>query len=222
MSTAEIPQTDQPDLPDRDQPPPVPQRKRFKWEPIAALISLIAVSLWVVYDPAKGKGEPVQIGNVKGVLATVAPATPAEPVLYRFEPRSGAPGQTMSGSDVQRYFGDEVLASLQTSKRNLFFRLFKVTSWPNLLWVGLGLAGQAAFSGRMIVQWIVSEKNRKSVVPAAFWWLSLFGAMALLVYFIWRQDAVAVLGQAPGLVIYVRNLRLLAKQKRRDRRAGLV
>jgi lipid-A-disaccharide synthase-like uncharacterized protein len=111
-----------------------------------------------------------------------------------------------------------VRASLQESKRNVLFRIFKVSSWGNLIWVGLGLAGQAAFSGRMLIQWIVSEKSRKSVVPAAFWWLSLFGALALFAYFVWRQDAVGVLGQAPGLVIYIRNLRLLAKQKRRAAR----
>jgi lipid-A-disaccharide synthase-like uncharacterized protein len=190
-------------------------RRRVKWEPAAALISLIAVSLWVVYDPTKGRGEPVQIGNVKGILAVVAPDAAGSEPTYRFEPRSGPPGAPMTGAEVERLFGPEVRASLQESKRNILFRMFKVSSWGNLLWVGLGLAGQAAFSGRMLIQWIVSEKSRKSVVPAAFWWLSLFGALALFAYFVWRQDAVGVLGQAPGLVIYIRNLRLLAKQKRR-------
>lgn len=194
-----------------------PRRRRFKWEPAAALISLIAVSLWVVYDPAKGKGEPVQIGNVKGTLAAL-PREPGAEATYRFEPRSGAPGQPMTSTQVGQLFGPEVRESLETTRRNVLFRVFKVTSWGNLLWVGLGLAGQAAFSGRMLLQWIASEKSRKSVVPAAFWWLSLFGAVALLAYFIWRQDAVGVLGQAPGLVIYARNLRLLAKQKRRAAR----
>jgi lipid-A-disaccharide synthase-like uncharacterized protein len=190
-------------------------RRRVKWEPAAALISLIAVSLWVVHDPSKGRGEPVQIGNVKGILAFVAPDAQGSEPRYRFEPRSGLPGAPMTAAEVERLLGSEVRASLQESKRNILFRMFKVSSWGNLLWVGLGLAGQAAFSGRMLIQWIVSEKSRKSVVPAAFWWLSLFGALALFAYFVWRQDAVGVLGQAPGLVIYIRNLRLLAKQKRR-------
>ena len=197
---------------------PAPPRRRLKWEPAAALISLIAVSLWVVYDPSKGRGEPVQIGNVKGVLAIVEPSAGSSEALYRFEPRSGQPGTAMSGAQVEAYFGPEVRASLQESRRNVLFRMFKVSSWGNLAWIGLGLAGQAAFSGRMLIQWIVSEKSRKSVVPAAFWYLSLFGALALFAYFVWRQDAVGVLGQAPGLVIYVRNLRLLAKQKRRAAR----
>jgi lipid-A-disaccharide synthase-like uncharacterized protein len=194
-----------------------PRRRRLKWEPAAALISLIAVSLWVVYDPSKGRGEPVQIGNVKGVLAAVD-AGPGQPLAYQFEPRSGQAGKSMTAQEVELYFGKEVRESLQQTRRNVLFRMFKVSSWGNLLWVGLGLAGQAAFSGRMLIQWIVSEKSRKSVVPAAFWYLSLFGALALFAYFVWRQDAVGVLGQAPGLVIYIRNLRLLAKQKRRAAR----
>lgn len=198
-----------------------PRRRRIKWEPAAALISLIAVSLWVVYDPSKGRGEPVQIGNVKGVLAAVDPAD-AGVKTYRFEPRSGPPGAVMSEAEVERLFGAEVRQSLQESRRNVLFRMFKVSSWGNLAWVGLGLAGQAAFSGRMLIQWIVSERSRKSVVPAAFWYLSLFGALALFAYFVWRQDAVGVLGQAPGLVIYVRNLRLLAKQQRRAARLGVA
>ncbi len=204
--------------PTETSPPAAQPRRRLKWEPAAALISLIAVSLWVVYDPTKGRGEPVQIGNVKGILAIVEPPAGSSEIRYRFEPRSGKPGLAMTGVQVEEYFGPEVRASLQETRRNVLFRMFKVSSWGNLAWIGLGLAGQAAFSGRMLIQWIVSEKSRKSVVPAAFWYLSLFGALALFAYFVWRQDAVGVLGQAPGLVIYVRNLRLLAKQKRRAAR----
>jgi lipid-A-disaccharide synthase-like uncharacterized protein len=74
------------------------------------------------------------------------------------------------------------------------------------LWVGLGLLGQVLFTGRMIVQWLISEKNRRSVVPPAFWWMSLIGATMLLVYFLWRKEPVGVLGQATGWFIYVRNL----------------
>lgn len=88
-------------------------------------------------------------------------------------------------------------------------KIFNITSLAGLLWVGLGLLGQALFTGRMLVQWIVSERRRRSVVPIAFWWLSLIGASMLLVYFVWRKDIVGVLGQAVGWIVYVRNLRLL-------------
>lgn len=97
---------------------------------------------------------------------------------------------------------------------------FNISSWLNMVWVAVGLGGQIAFFGRMLVQWIVSENKKQSVVPEAFWWLSLFGGIALFTYFVWRVDFVGVLGQCTGIVIYARNLRLIRKQKRRDQRAA--
>jgi hypothetical protein len=54
------------------------------------------------------------------------------------------------------------------------------------------------------------------VIPASFWWLSLFGGVALFAYFVWRQDFVGVLGQSSGIVIYARNIRLIYKRRRRE------
>ena len=51
-----------------------------------------------------------------------------------------------------------------------------------VLWLTVGFLGQALFTARFLVQWLVSEKNGKSIVPAAFWWLSLLGGAALLSY----------------------------------------
>lgn len=76
------------------------------------------------------------------------------------------------------------------------------------LWLVLGFGAQALFSGRLLVQWIVSEKKRKSTVPKLFWYLSLFGSTLLLVYAVHKMDPVFILGQAFGLVVYVRNLML--------------
>jgi lipid-A-disaccharide synthase-like uncharacterized protein len=67
----------------------------------------------------------------------------------------------------------------------------------------------------MFIQWLVSEKEKRSVVPEIFWWLSLVGGVTLFAYFAWRQDPVGILGQSSGLVIYARNLRLIYKQRRR-------
>ncbi|QQS10375.1 MAG: lipid-A-disaccharide synthase N-terminal domain-containing protein [Phycisphaerales bacterium] len=92
--------------------------------------------------------------------------------------------------------------------------MFNITSWGSFVWVLVGLVGQTAFFGRMMIQWIVSESRKESVVPSIFWWLSLGGGVMLFVYFVWRQDVVGVLGQSSGVVIYARNLRLLAKRKR--------
>lgn len=81
------------------------------------------------------------------------------------------------------------------------------------LWVAIGLAGQALFTSRFLVQWIASERQGRSVIPHAFWWLSLAGGLTLLAYALWRQDPVFILGQSVGLVVYSRNLMLLRRTK---------
>ena len=75
--------------------------------------------------------------------------------------------------------------------------------------MALGFLGQLLFTGRMLVQWLVSERHRRSIVPPIFWWMSLAGASMLLTYFVWRRDIVGVLGQATGWMIYSRNLWLI-------------
>lgn len=93
----------------------------------------------------------------------------------------------------------------QTS-RSFIEALFNISNPIGILWVSVGLLGQILFTGRMLVQWLVSEKAKRSVVPPLFWWLSLIGATMLTLYFLWRQDIVGVMGQAFGWLIYTRNL----------------
>ncbi len=85
-------------------------------------------------------------------------------------------------------------------------KLLNVSNPFGYVWVGLGLLGQVLFTGRMIVQWLVSEKSKKSVVPPIFWWMSLGGSTMLMLYFLWRRDPIGLLGQSFGWFIYVRNL----------------
>ena len=80
------------------------------------------------------------------------------------------------------------------------------------VWVGVGLVGQALFSARFIVQWVASERRKQSVVPREFWYLSLAGALVTLSYAIYRLDPVFILGYAPGLFIYARNLYFIHKR----------
>lgn len=82
-------------------------------------------------------------------------------------------------------------------------------------WLLIGLAGQAIFTMRFLVQWVASERQRNSVVPVAFWYLSLAGGMTLFSYACYRQDTVFILGQSMGVFIYVRNLMLVSKGRRR-------
>ncbi len=83
------------------------------------------------------------------------------------------------------------------------------------VWLVIGLLGQALFSARFLVQWIHSERRGESVVPLAFWYLSLAGGVALLAYAVWRSDPVFILGQGAGLVVYLRNLILIHRPRRR-------
>lgn len=75
----------------------------------------------------------------------------------------------------------------------------------------LGMLGQVLFFSRFLVQWIASEKKRKSVVPLSFWYLSIGGGFLLLLYALWRKDPVITLGQLVGLFVYVRNLILIRR-----------
>jgi lipid-A-disaccharide synthase-like uncharacterized protein len=85
-------------------------------------------------------------------------------------------------------------------------------------WLGIGFAGQALFTARFLFQWLASERKRDSVVPVAFWWFSLLGGLTLLSYAIHRRDPVIIVGQGMGLVVYIRNLMLLGKARRRAAR----
>ena len=76
----------------------------------------------------------------------------------------------------------------------------------NMIWLVVGFAGQALFSMRFLVQWWASERQKRSVIPVAFWFFSLAGGVTLLSYAIYRQDPVFIVGQAGGLFIYSRNL----------------
>jgi lipid-A-disaccharide synthase-like uncharacterized protein len=81
-------------------------------------------------------------------------------------------------------------------------------------WVLLGFLAQACFTMRFVVQWIASERAKRSVVPIAFWFFSLFGGSLLFIYAIQRQDPVFIAGQGMGLIIYIRNLWLIANERR--------
>jgi len=78
----------------------------------------------------------------------------------------------------------------------------------NPLWFAIGLLAQAAFSARFLVQWVLSERARRSLMPVHFWYFSCAGAVLLLAYATHQRDLVICLGQLAGLAIYLRNLEL--------------
>ena len=81
------------------------------------------------------------------------------------------------------------------------------------IWLAIGFLGQALFSARFLVQWLKSEKEKKSVFPIAFWYFSIAGGITLLSYAIHKQDPVFIVGQATGLFIYLRNLYFIIYHK---------
>ena len=83
------------------------------------------------------------------------------------------------------------------------------------LWLVFGLCAQFLFAMRFMVQWIASERAGRSVIPVAFWFFSVAGGLLTLVYGIHRRDAVIILGQVLSLVIYGRNIMLIANARGR-------
>jgi lipid-A-disaccharide synthase-like uncharacterized protein len=81
------------------------------------------------------------------------------------------------------------------------------------IWLIVGFLGQFLFSMRFIVQWIVSEKNKKSIIPVSFWFFSISGGVVLLSYALYKRDPVFIVGQGLGVFIYMRNLYLIYKEK---------
>ena len=88
-----------------------------------------------------------------------------------------------------------------------------VENTVELWWVVFGLGAQLMFTARFVIQWIASERARRSVVPVAFWYFSLAGGIMLLAYALHRHEPVIVLGQLPGVVIYARNLWLIHRAR---------
>jgi len=81
-------------------------------------------------------------------------------------------------------------------------------------WAILGFMAQALFSARFLVQWIASERARRSIIPMAFWWFSIAGGILLFIYSLHRKDPVFIAGQGGGLLIYARNVMFVLREQR--------
>jgi lipid-A-disaccharide synthase-like uncharacterized protein len=82
------------------------------------------------------------------------------------------------------------------------------------VWIVFGLAAQGMFFLRFLLQWIASERVKRSIVPETFWYFSLAGGLMLFLYAVHRADPVIMIGQLTGLFIYARNISLIWAQKR--------
>ena len=77
----------------------------------------------------------------------------------------------------------------------------------------LGVTGFLLFYGRFYMQWIVSELKGRSVVPVAFWYMSGFGAVSLLLYGAFSGSPLGTLSYCFNTVVYARNLVHIWREK---------
>lgn len=96
------------------------------------------------------------------------------------------------------------------------------TPTTELIWLAVGLSAQAMFSMRFLLQWLASERARRSIVPEAFWYFSFAGGLMLFAYAIYRMDPVFILGQGGGLLIYARNIHFIWRGKSKDQTLGVA
>ncbi len=184
--------------------------------PIIAMIALIAVGMWLVLQPALARSDSDYEIRVGGTQILVDDSAEGLRIL---EPRRLATQTPIDQDTLNATVARQVeLWAQRPAFERTLLGFFNISTWGNFAWVAVGLVGQCAFFGRMFIQWIVSEKNRRSEVPELFWWFSFIGGVCLFTYFVWRVDVVGVLGQSTGVVIYARNLRLIHKQRRREAR----
>jgi lipid-A-disaccharide synthase-like uncharacterized protein len=106
-----------------------------------------------------------------------------------------------------------MLADLIQSLGNYLYEVFVVRFDA---WAVLGFMAQAMFSARFVVQWIASERARRSIIPTAFWWFSIAGGALLFIYSLHRKDPVFIAGQGAGLFIYARNIMFVLREQRRE------
>ncbi|MBA2410010.1 MAG: lipid-A-disaccharide synthase N-terminal domain-containing protein [Gammaproteobacteria bacterium] len=90
-------------------------------------------------------------------------------------------------------------------------------SSTEIAWLIVGFAGQGLFGMRFIVQWISSERSKRSMIPISFWYFSLLGGCILSSYALYKQDPVFILGQSTGLLIYSRNLYFVYRERRQTK-----
>ena len=104
-----------------------------------------------------------------------------------------------------------MVADLSHQVGNYFYNVF----FQNLSWLVLvGYVGQLMFTMRFVVQWVATERARKSVFPIAFWFFSIGGGLLLLAYALWKRDPVFILGQGFGVFVYARNLFFVYHERR--------
>jgi lipid-A-disaccharide synthase-like uncharacterized protein len=80
-----------------------------------------------------------------------------------------------------------------------------------LFWAAVWGVGQALFGTRFLIQWAVTERLKKSVMPTAFWYVSIVASVLQSVAFFFTpsQEYLFAFGTVATLPVYIRNLVLI-------------
>lgn len=153
----------------------------------------LAAALWLILAPAA-----LADSDTDAAVAELIEENPSLAEMLRRDP---------SLADTLRAHPE--LAARLADKPTLIEKAIETVTNP---WVLFGLGAQFLFMMRFLVQWISSERKKRSHVPVVFWYFSIGGGLMLLTYAIHRQDPVFILGQSLGLLIYSRNLILIYRR----------
>lgn len=186
---------------------------------LAAFAAFLFVGLWLVVgdDWLRGESAGAAAPRFEWVLdgrkvgVEVRPAPESDGYEYRL---LGGELAELGWISADRFQALVLAETERSARRHVVLRFFDASTWGSFVFVVVGLVGQLCFFGRMFLQWLASERASASVVPPAFWWLSLGGGVCLLGYFVWRLDPIGVLGQSTGVAVYARNLWLLGRSQR--------
>ncbi|MGC9326569.1 MAG: lipid-A-disaccharide synthase N-terminal domain-containing protein [Candidatus Hinthialibacter sp.] len=88
------------------------------------------------------------------------------------------------------------------------------------VWDVVAILGILTFSSRFIIQWIVSEIRKESVIPVAFWYLSIIGSLLMLAYALHIADRWIILSYLFNSLIYFRNLYFIYTKKKGPQTEG--
>lgn len=186
--------------------------------PVIAMVILVFLGMWLVMQPALSRSHSdltIRVGAKEIMLERVEhEGAPAYQVISPSFLQTSTP---ILGNELDVFLSQQIQDwNAHPALERHLLGFFNITRWSTFWWVAIGLIGQAAFFGRMFVQWVISERTRVSTVPEVFWWLSFIGGVCLFTYFVWRVDIVGVLGQSTGIIIYARNLKLIQKEKQKS------
>ncbi len=119
-------------------------------------------------------------------------------------PSAAADAQTVGQLQAENQALKARIAELNPSIWETLAKIIRLE--PAGMWYLVGFVGQFVFMMRFVVQWIASERKKKSVVPVAFWYLSLVGSLITIIYAIYRKDPVFTAAFCLNILIYIRNL----------------